>query len=118
MFNWNPSPDSKVMSQYVWVYWAVTIPLTLVVILIWIIWMQRKYLSDKLKAASFVALKRTNAKVVPLEEGINLSPVRGRSQNRNSSPQVPITRDLEITPWADRFVPRSGRDSPDRMLGM
>src|SRR5271154_793980 len=113
MFDWNPGSDSKVMSHSIWVYWAVTIPLTLVVILIWIIWMQRKYLSHKLKVASLVVLKRTKAKDVVLEEGIDLSPVRDPSPRRNSPQQLPITRDLEIVPRQDRF-----KGSPDRTLGM
>lgn len=53
MFNWNPpssgssttpdSPDSTpTVSPYIWVYWVISIPLTLLVMLLWLFWSRRE----------------------------------------------------------------------------
>lgn len=120
MFDWKAGPESNVMSRHIWIYWAVTIPLTLLVLLIWVIWMKRQYLSRKLKDISFLALRRTRVKGTTLE-GIHLSQLPSSVQNGDSAQHIPITLDLDINPALPR-VPsgayRWGRESPDRVFGM
>jgi len=43
MFNWQGDSGS-ILSSYLWLYFAITIPLTLIVLLIWYLWFK---LSDK-----------------------------------------------------------------------
>ena len=39
MINWAPSnSDKPTVTPYVWVYWTVAVPLTIVVIIVWRIW--------------------------------------------------------------------------------
>jgi hypothetical protein len=38
MFNWEAQDDEKVLSGYFWVYWAITLPITAFVLLIWMAW--------------------------------------------------------------------------------
>jgi hypothetical protein len=38
LFDWNTSSSSSVLSDKFWVYWAVTIPVTILVIVIWRFW--------------------------------------------------------------------------------
>ncbi len=38
MFNWNPSPDETICSAYIWVFFVVTIPITVLVYIFWIYW--------------------------------------------------------------------------------
>ena len=38
MFNWNASRGEPIASKYIWVYFAITIPLTLLILLIWLWW--------------------------------------------------------------------------------
>ena len=42
LFDWQASRDSSIVSEHFWIYWAVTIPLTVVVIAIWFVWITRK----------------------------------------------------------------------------
>lgn len=59
MFSWSfspsPSPDSttEVVSDRFWIYWAVTLPLTALIMLlwrVWWVWQQRKYDCEDLAA--------------------------------------------------------------------
>ena len=43
MFQWNAGSDADVVSQRIWIYWAVTIPLTLLTFLAWILWIQYRH---------------------------------------------------------------------------
>ena len=39
MINWTPSAGAKpTVTPYVWVYWAIAVPLTIIVIIVWRIW--------------------------------------------------------------------------------
>jgi Mg2+ and Co2+ transporter CorA len=38
MFNWNPGPGEPVCSAYIWVFFVVTIPVTVLVYMVWIWW--------------------------------------------------------------------------------
>ena len=40
MFDWDLAPGQTVSSDF-WVYWAVTLPLTFVVLAIWLLWINR-----------------------------------------------------------------------------
>lgn len=42
MFNWQADSGITVVSPRFWIYWAITLPLTIVVVLVWFIWIQRK----------------------------------------------------------------------------
>ena len=41
MFNWQTEITQEILSPWLWIYWAVTVPLTIVVILVWYIWIRR-----------------------------------------------------------------------------
>jgi hypothetical protein len=39
MFNWNPPEGSRPqISPYMWVYWAISVPLTVLTLMIWRLW--------------------------------------------------------------------------------
>ena len=38
MFNWNPGPGEQIASPYLWVFWVVTVPITVGVYLLWLWW--------------------------------------------------------------------------------
>ena len=40
LFNWQADTGDLVVSTRFWVYWAISIPLTVVVVLLWIIWIR------------------------------------------------------------------------------
>jgi hypothetical protein len=43
MFNWTPDQSStSIASKYIWVYWAVAVPLTATVVLIWRFWVNKE----------------------------------------------------------------------------
>jgi len=42
IFNWQADSGTTVVSHRFWIYWAITVPLTIVVVLVWFIWIQRK----------------------------------------------------------------------------
>jgi hypothetical protein len=35
MLNWHREPGEKILSPYIWVYFAIGVPLTLMVLLVW-----------------------------------------------------------------------------------
>ncbi|OCK94825.1 uncharacterized protein K441DRAFT_89226 [Cenococcum geophilum 1.58] len=41
MFNWNASQGQPIASKYIWVYFVITIPLTLLILLTWLWWYKR-----------------------------------------------------------------------------
>jgi hypothetical protein len=42
MFNWTPSDDEPLASPYLYVYFVVTIPVTLIVYIAWVMWTKYK----------------------------------------------------------------------------
>ncbi len=38
MFNWRPAPGEQIASPYLWIYFAVTVPITVIVYILWIGW--------------------------------------------------------------------------------
>ena len=42
LFQWTASTDGQVVSKRFWVYWAVTVPLTLATLLAWAVWTRRE----------------------------------------------------------------------------
>ena len=54
MFNW-PIPDGQIASEYLWVFWVVTIPLTLLVYMMWVVWF--KFSQKKFKSRHEEGLK-------------------------------------------------------------
>lgn len=53
MFEWPHTPGQTVSSRF-WVYWAITLPLTLVVVIIWLAWTNKKDLQQFFQRASAV----------------------------------------------------------------
>ena len=41
MFNWQASGTDRVLSSRFWIYWAVTLPLTLLVFSVWLFWLHQ-----------------------------------------------------------------------------
>lgn len=46
LFNWNAGSGEPVLNRWFWVYWALTLPLTVVVMLCWYTWMQWRQRKD------------------------------------------------------------------------
>lgn len=42
LFNWQASTEREIAGPYFWMYWAITIPLTLLVLGSWAIWIHFK----------------------------------------------------------------------------
>ena len=42
LFNWQASENASILSDHFWIYWAVTVPLTIAVIAVWFVWITRK----------------------------------------------------------------------------
>lgn len=65
LFDWEAKPGEPVMTSRFWIYWVVTVPLTLVVVTTWLVWLKRKALlrrrQDKEARASWGIEKVTEA---------------------------------------------------------
>lgn len=44
LFNWDAEKSSSVVNERFWIYWAVTVPLTLTTLVIWLSWTHRQTL--------------------------------------------------------------------------
>lgn len=42
MFQWDTTSGTDIVSHRFWIYWGVTVPLTLVTFLVWVLWMRYK----------------------------------------------------------------------------
>ena len=42
LFEWDAVGDSKIVSNRFWIYWAVTVPLTFLTLLFWVLWTKRQ----------------------------------------------------------------------------
>ena len=42
LFQWDAVGDNKVVSNRFWIYWAVTVPLTFLTLLFWVLWTKRQ----------------------------------------------------------------------------
>lgn len=51
MFEWPQTPGQTV-SDHFWIYWAVTLPVTLVVVVIWLAWTNRKDMREAMRKAA------------------------------------------------------------------
>lgn len=47
MFNWNGTPDQRLVSPYIWAYFVAMVPLTSVVIGLWWWWTRRSKKAQK-----------------------------------------------------------------------
>ncbi|KAF2000202.1 hypothetical protein P154DRAFT_204140 [Amniculicola lignicola CBS 123094] len=80
MLNWNPQLHGKFTSNYFWVYWAVAVPLTTFVLIIWSIWWRRENKSYQYD------LDEAKRAVSPTSSGVSLNSGRhGLSFHRNAS---------------------------------
>lgn len=61
MFEWPHTPGQTVSGHF-WVYWAVTLPLTLVVVGVWLGWTNREELQIGIQRASTRRRRGTTAK--------------------------------------------------------
>lgn len=65
MFDWSPDTGATPrMSSYMWLYWAVTIPLTLLVMVLWLFWARR----EQSKAEMRLGRRRTTLSDETLEK--------------------------------------------------
>ncbi|MCJ1353429.1 MAG: hypothetical protein MMC33_003415 [Icmadophila ericetorum] len=55
LFNWNAGPDEQVLNGRFWVYWAVTLPLTAIVMGAWWAWMVWRQNRDRAEKQSGIA---------------------------------------------------------------
>lgn len=44
LFNWDADKSSSVLKERFWIYWAITVPLTLTTLVIWLSWTHRQTL--------------------------------------------------------------------------
>lgn len=58
MFNWGAEDSSNILSGRFWVYWAISIPLTVTTIVSWLAWSHRQSVVDRLRENE--AVKRLN----------------------------------------------------------
>lgn len=42
LFEWNAISDGMIVSKRFWIYWAVTVPLTFLTLVIWALWTRRQ----------------------------------------------------------------------------
>ena len=49
MFNWDASGSARSIDRHFWIYWAVTLPLTVVVIVVWLAWTNANVLRSVVK---------------------------------------------------------------------
>ena len=47
LFNWSNDPGDSVLNSHFWVYWAVTVPLTVAVLSTWWLWKEWRHRTDK-----------------------------------------------------------------------
>ena len=50
MFNWQASGTDRVLSSRFWIYWAVTLPLTLLVFSVWFFWLHQHKMHEPPKS--------------------------------------------------------------------
>ena len=43
MFNWNAKPGEQIASDFLWVYFVVTVPITIGILLLWLWWYNRSH---------------------------------------------------------------------------
>ena len=55
MFDWNPSNGTPRVSRFIWMYWLISIPLTLLVMLLWLFWSRREHLKSQRRIKSRAA---------------------------------------------------------------
>ena len=60
MFNWYPAEDESVVSGYLWMYFAITVPLTCIILGVWRGWLQAKQKKRQIDIEA--AEKRLDAK--------------------------------------------------------
>jgi hypothetical protein len=55
MFDWNAdsADDKPEVSGFIWVYWLISIPLTLMVMIFWILWSRREHLKSQKRLGRF-----------------------------------------------------------------
>ena len=44
LFDWDAEHGASVFSGRFWIYWVITVPLTILVMILWVIWIRRKSL--------------------------------------------------------------------------
>jgi hypothetical protein len=90
MFDWNAPKGMRVLSDRFWIYWAVTVPFTLLVLTIWIIWYKwhRKHESK--------SKNDPEPPILQLEVGDTLEPSIRKMSWRNFFRLAPITEKKEI----------------------
>ncbi|KAL9619967.1 MAG: hypothetical protein Q9160_005436 [Pyrenula sp. 1 TL-2023] len=49
MFNWSANDSSDVLSGRFWVYWAISVPLTVTTVVSWLAWSHRQSVLDRIK---------------------------------------------------------------------
>ena len=42
LFEWDAVDDGTVVSKRFWIYWAVTVPLTILTLVVWVLWTSRQ----------------------------------------------------------------------------
>ncbi|KAK2804489.1 hypothetical protein FQN50_006564 [Emmonsiellopsis sp. PD_5] len=86
MFNWQAAKDEAVLSSRFYIYWAVAVPLTLVVIIVWFFWLRSTNKHDKYTLNSDSDVRGEAAKFSTLISKSSPSPAwyrKARTRFRN-----------------------------------
>ena len=76
MFNWNASQGQHIASKYIWVYFVITIPLTLLILLTWLWWYKRSQRTRQQRWTGFETVLELNG-LSGLHVDGNLTPDTG-----------------------------------------
>jgi hypothetical protein len=111
MFDWNPSDGSHIVSPYIWIYWAISVPLTVIGILVWRVWWRMedaKHSSQMAKAKYDYGLERPPSKVTEKVQG-EATPVSGAAPASLQPPDLSRTTSGTLqTKFDDLFRRRRG----------
>ena len=113
MFNWQAPPGSKILSSHFWIYWAVTIPLTLFVLTVWTLWLQThngdepKFLRGQATVKDKDLFSRSSRRVSVLRLYYS---VISRIYEYFMRPFNPIDRNVEIASRIENLRRRASAD--------
>ena len=109
VFNWQASGTDPVLSSRFWIYWAVTLPLTLLVFSVWLTWLHQ-HKSHEPKPLQGISNMGTNAKA---KHNVGMWPrrksLRLRSQTNAENDEADPEADGQSLPSVDAVAARSAR---------
>lgn len=100
-FTAGPDGSELVVSKHFWIFWAVTLPLTLFVIVCWTVWTLRSNLRPLVNALVAVSTQRHHRKQKQMDpEGISMLSSPPAKPSINPAPTEPLV-ESEMPHWPD-----------------